>query len=713
MVDSAYVPPLTTQKSLAVTGGGTTSLSISLAEPVLFLTGGFDSNEPQGERPTMLRGTLMVKLAKPAKLKAITLQFGGKSRTEWPEGIPPKKQEFWEEKELMNHTWTFFNAQFPIHEHSHGADQFNSSDANVPSTHGNDISPNSPARAGTTESNTSNGSNAMTLPFSSSKSFSKHDNATTQMKGYKMFAAGEYLYNFELPIPSFLPESIECDMGRVGYELNATVERAGAFKSNLAGKMAVELIRTPGEANLESSEPIAISRNWEDQLHYDIVISGKSFPLGQKIPIAFKLTPLAKVRVHRIKVFITETIEYWCKNKKVHRLEPTRKILLLEKNAGVSGGANESLLGNIDGASNAGSTEFDMEVKLPGCSALGKEKIHFDTTFVNIKVHHWIKVVLRLSKADPQPADPSKRRHFEISIDSPVHLLSCRCTHANTQLPTYGDSSLAVNARLPCPCGNTTGEVSTISAGVSNGSPMIPQTNSFGAADMGSARPMHLLRQPSSLPPPFSADVAPPPLMTPPPGYDYTPGQQQRVLDYFTQLTVDDSQETERATDDLDVGRRTPGLHPVLAASTLGVPGFGLGSNSAGGLHDIRGRRGSAIELSTASRFGDNGASFYARDSPAIPGTTTSPRISDLNHRASIPTSSSSPSSSSAAATGGLTAPPATMNFGPRPNINGLAQGLPTNRTASNMNGVSGGLLPRQGITTSSHLASPISRSTA
>lgn len=685
MVDSAYVPPLTTQKSLAVTGGGTTSLSISLAEPVLFLTGGFDSHEPQGERPTMLRGTLMVKLAKPSKLKAITLQFCGKSRTEWPEGIPPKKQEFWEEKELMNHTWTFFNAQFPIHEHSHGADQFTSSDASVPSTNGNDI------QAGNLPRPSTDGPGL--LPFTSAKSFSKNDGATTQMKGYKMFAAGEYFYNFELPIASFLPESIQCDMGKVAYELNATVDRSGAFKSNLAGKMAVELIRTPGEANLESSEPIAISRNWEDQLHYDIVISGKSFPLGQKIPIAFKLTPLAKVRVHRIKVFVTETVEYWCKNKKVHRLEPTRKILLLEKNAGVSGGANESLLGNIDGASNAGATEFDMEVKLPGCNASGKDKIHFDTTFANIKVHHWIKVVLRLSKADPQPNDPAKRRHFEISIDSPVHLLSCRCTNANTQLPTYSDSSLAVNARLPCPCGNTTGEVSTISAGTggsssSRSSPPVPQA-AFGAPDTGSARPMHLLRQPSTLPPPFSADVAPPPLMTPPPGYDYTPSQQQQVLDYFTQLTVDDSGETERAADDSEIGRRTPGLHPALGGGLFPGPG------QATGLNDPRGRRGSAIELSTASRFGDNGASFYARE-----GASTMAR-SPVLAQGQAP----------GAVAPGLAAPAPTMNFGPvRPNLNGSTVGGPTNRTNSNMTGLSGGLQAAQGFTGSSHLTSPLAR---
>jgi hypothetical protein len=659
---TAAIPPLTTQKSIASTGGGTTSISIALAEPVLFLTGGFDTHERHHERPTMLRGTLMVQFAKPTKIKAISLQFSGKGRTDWPEGIPPKKQELFEEKQLMQHCWTFFNAQYPIHEHSHGADRFVSADASVPSTSGNGslITPplssqptqesthGSPARAGSIAGGM--------LPFGSARSFSKHDAANTQLKGSRVFAAGEYYYDFELPIPSFLPETINCDMGKVAYELSATVERAGAFKSNLAGKMPIQLIRTPGEANMEASEPIAISRNWEDQLHYDIVISGKSFPLGQKIPIAFKLTPLAKVRVHRIKVFVTETVEYWCKNKKVHRLEPTRKILLHEKNAGLAGGANESLLGNIDGASNAGATEFDLEVALPGCQSTGKDRIHFDTTFANIKVHHWIKVVLRLSKADPQPNDPGKRRHFEISIDSPIHLLSCRCVNSNTQLPTYSDNQNAMQARLPCPCELRNGATDTIPI------PALGHNTSSASAtstDDTSNRPMHFLRQPSTLPPPFSADSAPPPLMTPPPNYDFTPGHQQRAIDYFTTLHVDgDETGRDRASDDSEVGTRTPGLHPAMRHGVQGSPrasvslqqsspifngspilpggsltsaGFGAGNLLAQQDPTLaavgRQRRGSAIELrghygapasslqpqqAQQAQWADSGRNFYA-----------------------------------------------------------------------------------------------------
>lgn len=254
----------------------------------------------------------------------------------------------------------------------------------------------------------------------SSKSFYRAESPreTVSQKGYRVFQPGEYTYNFELPLESCLPETMEVDLGSVTYELEATLERAGAFRPKLVGKKEVILIRCPSESNLESTEPIAISRTWEDQLHYDIVISGKSFPLNSTIPISFKLTPLAKVRCHRIRVYITENVEYSCKNKKFHRIDPPRKILLFDKKSDgtttsafagststiISGGgmingvpgsdtSNDNILGDLTGEHNVGPTEMEFNVRLPGCNAKDRERIHFDTTCKEIQVHHWIKVI--------------------------------------------------------------------------------------------------------------------------------------------------------------------------------------------------------------------------------------------------------------------------------------------------------------------------------
>lgn len=337
----------------------------------------------------------------------------------------------------MNHTWPFFNAQFQTAEYGSGADQVIS--IKGPSTTTKDL--------GISESPCSIPSSALAPPsimsakeakrlslqLSHSRSFNKGDlssgGSSIAQKGYRVFTPGDYIYSFELPIDSRLPETISVDLGSVKYELEAIVERAGAFRANLVGTKEVTFIRAPTEGSLEQVEPIAISRNWEDQLHYDIVISGKSFPLGAQVPIAFKLTPLAKVQCHRIKVFLTENIQYYTTNKRVHRLEPTRKIQLFEKRAdghsvsaypgssiritaggGVSYDGREaaargeenvprdpySLLGNLDGEHNVGPTEMEFNVQLPSCSMMKErekyQRIHFDTTYQGIQVHHWIKV---------------------------------------------------------------------------------------------------------------------------------------------------------------------------------------------------------------------------------------------------------------------------------------------------------------------------------
>lgn len=407
-----------------VASGGGVNVNISLTEPVLFLRG-FEQNDSSERSTAMLRGSLVLKITKPAKLKAITLKFRGRATTKWPEGIPPKKVEFEEVDTLMSHTWPFFNSQFPTAEDGTGADRV-------------ELYKSGGGALGASPNNsslnlTSKEAKRLSLQVNQSRSFGKGESPSggpsVAQKGYRTFNPGEYMYNFELPLDSHLPETIDVDLGSVKYELEATVERAGAFRTNLMGAKEVTLIRAPSEGSLEQVEPIAISRSWEDQLHYDIVISGKSFPLGAQVPIAFKLTPLAKVQCHRIKVFVTENVEYFCNNKRVHRMEPVRKVQLFEKRADgpptstfpgstmriVSGGGvpydqraaaargeevavqdTTNLLGDLGGDANIGPTEMEFNVQLPSCHNLREKdklaKLHFDTTYQNIQVHHWIKV---------------------------------------------------------------------------------------------------------------------------------------------------------------------------------------------------------------------------------------------------------------------------------------------------------------------------------
>jgi hypothetical protein len=524
-----------------ITSMGGVSISVVLAEPVLFLQG-FTANEYDDQAPALLRGSLVITTTKPTKIKAITLTFKGQSRTDWPEGIPPKRVEMAEQKDIHCHVWSFFNATFAMAEYSSGAHLVRfSKDGHSRTASSSSCSPppsdtllvpepasprgrSSPSlepvssysssttsgikgfasrfrRAASPNPSSSMASvqNLSGLSLGPHRSFSKKESheQDAHTKGYRIFEPGEYIYNFELAIPQSLPETITANFGSVKYSLEALIERPGTFKPNLCGTREVLIVRAASDNNLEASEPIAISRDWEDQLHYDIVIGGKCFPIGTTIPIAFKFTPLAKMRCHRIRVYVTENIEYFCKNKKVHRIEPTKKFLLKEQlpSEGLSG----SLLGEYAGADLNTCTEMEFDVGIPLSFVHLKERLHPNTAYENIQVHHWIKLVLRLSKMDPN--DSAKRKYYEISIDSPISLLDNHCTNANLLLPQYiprRQSLYANSVAMP-----------------------------IASSPDDRMRPIHFIRKPSIAPPPFDYEQPPPTIdapssrpSSPPPNYD-------------------------------------------------------------------------------------------------------------------------------------------------------------------------------------------------
>ena len=186
----------------------------------------------------------------------------------------------------------------------------------------------------------------------------------------------------------------------------------------------------------------------------------------------------------------------------------------------------------------------------------------------------------------PDANDPSKRRHFEISIDSPFHILSCRATQANTSLPAYSSPECVNAAQQLYECGcpgaaprrtTPTSYVPTLgslnqgrSHSNSNASSIGPggmaRVDSLGlarpqAAHIGgpvappAARPMHIIRAPSFNPPAFEDEEPPPPLQTPPPQYDTIASPTSGLADYFARLAdaYDDG-----PTDDEEDGQRTP-----------------------------------------------------------------------------------------------------------------------------------------------------------
>jgi len=621
-----------------VASGSGVSCSILLAEQNIFLSGFEHENNRHRDGNTgtaLLRGKLQLRITKNVKIKAVQLKLVGRARTEWPEGIPPLKQDEYEEESLRTQVLTFYNAMHNGWESDYG-------NQCTYKLKGTPLNANA-STSSTSLTNRSNHSNSvsshrsnltakemkrLSLQSNQSRSFQKDDSpiaSHTQVKGYKVFYPGVYDYSFELPIDHHQLETTKLPFGSVIWELHATVDRAGAFKPNLHGTKELSIVRVPDQLSLEMSEPISISRQWEDQLHYDIIISGKSFPIGSKIPIAFKLTPLAKVQVHKLKVFATESIEYWTNDKRVTRKEPGRKILLLEKTAGkplapeyeasdlrfTRGGEltpeqrreareaaarrravdaarrqvtaqplpspSDNLLGQLDLGLETfwGATEIEANVQIPTCEMMAKDRslrLHPDCSWKNVNVYHWIKVVMRISRIDPEDPTGKRRRHFEISIDSPFTVLNCRATHANTNLPAYsGPSHPSATFQSSCGCPDATCVPTDVSPSSSTGSlsgfnqdnlPAPPQAaHIHGQQD---PRPIHLLRVPSFNPPAFEDDVAPPPAMnsdpdslesgavTPPPRYDVVVGTPSvdGLADYFARLADYDGPDSDSSDSD-------------------------------------------------------------------------------------------------------------------------------------------------------------------
>lgn len=171
---------------------------------------------------------------------------------------------------------------------------------------------------------------------------------------------------------------------------------------------------------------------------------------------------------------------------------------------------------------------------------------------------------MRISRQDTDDPTGKKRRHFEISIDSPFTILNCRATNANLALPEYsGLCSDVMDQRRVCGCPNaaatnispasSTNSVPTMQSANAPGSsgdlingqssyqdvttPGLtrpPQAHLSGNSSHPQ-RPIHMLRAPSFNPPAFDEEQPPPPLATPPPLYDHVIGTPSHdgLADYF------------------------------------------------------------------------------------------------------------------------------------------------------------------------------------
>ncbi|RXW19203.1 hypothetical protein EST38_g6647 [Candolleomyces aberdarensis] len=294
--------------------------------------------------------------------------------------------------------------------------------------------------------------------------------------GWKEFKKGTYTYPISFTIPSTAPPTLQCDYGSVVWKLYAHVHRPGAFKTKFTATREVQVIACPTEEDTEDSENIIVERHWDQQLQYLISISGRSFHIGGTMPVTFAFMPLAKVKIHRLAVFIEERVDYYNNMRRVVRSDPLSRFHLLSvKHHGkhhvpilplesddvdaLESSPLYELLNPEDDPSQVASElmgpgpwSFHHDLKLPASCNL----MHFTNKNrrANMTISHLLKVVIRVERGDDLHVDKSgKRKLFDIVVQTPVQILSCRCNPDWTSLPRYEETFVRDNHVLAnCPC---------------------------------------------------------------------------------------------------------------------------------------------------------------------------------------------------------------------------------------------------------------------
>ncbi|KAF9031228.1 hypothetical protein BDZ89DRAFT_1131959 [Hymenopellis radicata] len=298
---------------------------------------------------------------------------------------------------------------------------------------------------------------------------SEADDHKTEGNGWKEFKAGTYTYPISFTIPGNAPPTMQCNYGSVSWSLSATVHRLGAFTSKLEAQRDVVVVSCPTEEDTEDTENIIVERHWDSQLQYLITISGRSFYI-------------AKMKIHRLSVIIEEKTEYLANGTKVARTDPATNVILLAIKHEDKKGVHQpilplesddpeafrqsplhTLIGPEDDISEMASSlmgpgpwSFHQDLKLPNSCRL----LHFSNKNKksNIVVSHVLKCIIRVESGDPTSMDPKtgKKKLFDIVVQTPVHILSCRCNPEWTSLPHYTRSfEDPASVAHQCPCQKT------------------------------------------------------------------------------------------------------------------------------------------------------------------------------------------------------------------------------------------------------------------
>ncbi|CAM0138973.1 hypothetical protein VKS41_008533 [Umbelopsis sp. WA50703] len=124
-------------------------------------------------------------------------------------------------------------------------------------------------------------------------------------------AGQPHRWDFELPLPGDLPDSIENnDTGSVQYRLKAVAERP-TFMLNYSDKKVVRIVRHFSPTAMDYFQPMTIANEWANKLEYQISVPSKVFSEDETIPVTIRIIPkLPGIKVRYITCTLKEYTTY-------------------------------------------------------------------------------------------------------------------------------------------------------------------------------------------------------------------------------------------------------------------------------------------------------------------------------------------------------------------------------------------------------------------
>ncbi|PRT52794.1 Putative arrestin-related trafficking adapter C2D10.04 [Wickerhamiella sorbophila] len=445
-----------------------------------------ESTSASSSSGAVLRGSVVLKLSKPTRIKQLSLVLYTVSRTVWTlvpqptvlvDAPLPTAAELEDVVYLAQHYWDFVPSEAVKRNHQESMAKFDQSASTViQDQYG---------------ANTAILRNEPTNVRQSKTNRVIHSSKTSLQNGLPLFApleepvrkvryppvasdsvlypAGEYVFHFGIIMDSSCPETSNVPNGHVKHFLAARVVRAGAFNPNVTGKLEIEVCRAPPAAaeDPSSSHGVVLSRVWDERLVYSVSLDQRYVVLNEPVRLSISLLPMPglDVMVHQIRVYALESVSYlFSTDYSIHTNDHSLRLGLVQisaptQNLNEDSPPSASRMGTLLHPTEPTHIQCDLVMAtdsdrpihaLPQAYGRGRngEKRFLEPDMVSpyVKIKHRLIVGLRVSRYDE---GDEKRSHFEVKIDTPFVLLSRHCVQESINLPGYDSGSTDAQEDTP------------------------------------------------------------------------------------------------------------------------------------------------------------------------------------------------------------------------------------------------------------------------